>query len=97
MNCIFKCLMPLLPPETKLRKVMFSHACVKNSVHRRGACMAGGVRGWKKRQWQRAVCILLECIVVCFIVSDVHKSLCCNGGGPFRTSVIVGNRARDST
>ena len=39
-------ILPLLPPTNKVwGKVIFSEACVKNSVHR-GACMARGVCGW---------------------------------------------------
>ena len=32
-------------PQRSWGKVIFSEACVKNSVHRGGACVAGGVRG----------------------------------------------------
>ena len=39
----------LLPPATKLCKIIFSEACVKNSAHWgqawQGACMAGGMYG----------------------------------------------------
>ena len=39
-------------------KVIFSEACVKNSVHIREQCMLGDTGN------KRAVCILLECILV---------------------------------
>ena len=56
-------------------KVMFSQACVKNSVHRgggmhtrgrawQGACVAGGRVSQERRPLQRTVRILLECILV---------------------------------
>ena len=64
-------------PQRSSGKVIFSQACVKNSVHGEGACVAegsvhgrgacavGGVRAWQEKwQLQWAVRILLECILV---------------------------------
>ena len=49
-------------PQHSCRKVMFSQACVKNSV--RGSWRGRG-RAWQERpQLQRTVRILLECILV---------------------------------
>ena len=36
----------------------------QRGMHGRGACMAGGVRGRRDVLLKRAVCILLECILV---------------------------------
>ena len=61
-------------------------ACVAGGMHGGGACMAGCVcgGGWEhvwqeKRQLQRAVRILLECILVCEYVHTEMGSpaICC--------------------
>ena len=67
----------LPPPNEVWGKVIFSQACVKNSVHRAqgGAWSRGGVEtppGWLLL---RVVRILLECILITPVCHSVH------GGG----------------
>ena len=38
--------------------------CVVGALHGKGACVAGGCAWQERRSLQRAVCILLECILV---------------------------------
>ena len=49
---------PCYHPQRSCGKVIFSQACVKNSVHRGGgACMAGGVWWGLGHAWQRGTCV----------------------------------------
>ena len=67
-----------LPPANEVwGKVIFSEACVKNSVHRGGGGLVPG-GGWvpggdPPKQFQlRRVRILHECILVNTAVNDIH-------------------------
>ena len=59
-------------PQRKWAKVIFSQACVKNSVHRGGGCLPQCMLGYtpppgsrlQHTVYERPVCILLECILV---------------------------------
>ena len=45
--CLIKLIEPFLPPQRSCGKVMFLHLSLSHSVHKWGACMAGGMcAGW---------------------------------------------------
>ena len=49
-------------PQRSCGKVIFSQACVKNSVHRegcawQGVCMVGGMHGSGRHVWQGGACM----------------------------------------
>ena len=56
MQCKFTHFNLYYRPQRSCGKVIFSQACVKNSVHRRGACVAGGTYGRRRHAWQGDVC-----------------------------------------
>ena len=68
----------LLPPANEVwGKVIFSEACIKNSVHREGCAWSGGGAWFRGgvcvetplgRLLLRAVRILLECLLECILV-----------------------------
>ena len=77
-------------PQRSCGKVMFSQACVKNSVHSGGGGEVYPSMHWGRHPWadtprrplQRTVRILLECFLVHFMQIETSKRM--DGVGSFQ-------------
>ena len=80
-------------PQTKFAKVMFLQLSVSHSVHRRGGGMRGGRGGMHGIWWdtvnERAVCILLESILVIYLTLALNRIILCTNN-PWHQKWIQG-------